>query len=846
MCLGTGGSASAGAPSGLSLSGPDHGKCVEVTTQNEPSAPPGRARRRRSERSNNSIRSRLTWAVVIPWIVVGVLWIVGCALFAFQAVYTQQVASSVRQISLPAMAALEEVKKERLRSLEIASQPGADMTELVDQQRRTDRAIGEMNAVAAALIETAPEEIRRPMADLTGYFGRMNDIRSKVAARQATVNEIEDFYNGLFDTATHLAEMQARIVPDPETLQGALTATDIFRATDMLSREASLVGTALSNGQMTPEQHRQIARYIDAHHTTMEQSASNLLPNVRVRYEQMLASPAWQELIAAENRIIATSGFNSKNQAPVKLEDWRRITNQVGTDMSGLVYAQADDVSAAGVESGNNALWTVLWGSLVALVVAIVSFVFSRRVYRTVVDEALLTRLQGLRTESLEMAQKLPDVVRRLRNGESVDVQTEMVALEHYGHDEVGQVAQAIRLFQQEAVEAAVGETRARQGARVVFVGMAHRIQRLLRHMHGTIDQLERNEENSAQLAKLFDLDNSTTRARRTVENLLVLGDQQPGRRWSRPVALMDVLRSSVSEIDQYSRVVIGHVPEVMISGAAVGDTIHLISELIDNATAFSPPTTQVHVDATAVARGIAIDIADQGLGMDAAARDHANSMMSEPPEFDRLVLENNKAEQLGLFTAARLAHRRDIAVKFGVSAYGGTRATVLLPDRILDADTALSTSNGSGRLPGLPTRRGAGSGGEHQLDTPAEVPKPRELSWNGVMTDQPTPPAPEPVETTYEWPKSEPAPQADPPRLEPAPQPDPTPAPLPESPVERRRAAGGRPALPKRVPQTHLAEGLRDEPDQEEQSVIASPTRLAGFRRAFRGGFDGAPDDRS
>ncbi|QIZ33659.1 nitrate- and nitrite sensing domain-containing protein [Saccharopolyspora sp. ASAGF58] len=818
---------------------------MEVTTQNEPSAPPGKPRRRRSERSNNSIRSRLTWAVVIPWIVVGILWSVGCALFAYQAVYAQQVASGVRQLSLPAMAALEEVKKERLRSVEVLSQPGLDMTELVDQQGRTDRAIGEMNAVASELLEPAPDEIRRPMADLTGYFARMSDIRSKVATKQATVDEIDDFYNGLFDTATYLADMQARIIPDPETLQGVLTATDLFRATDMLSREASLVGTALSNGQMTPEQHRQIARYIDAHHTTMEQSASTLLPNVRVRYEQMLASPAWQELIAAENRIIATPGFN-KSQAPVKLEDWRRITNQVGSDMSGLVYTQADDVSAAGVDNSISPLWTVLWGSLGALAVAVVSFVFSRRVYRTVVDDALLTRLQGLRSESLEMAQKLPDVVRRLRNGEPVDMQTEMVVLEHYGHDEVGQVAQAIRLFQQEAVEAAVGETRARQGARVVFVGMAYRIQRLLRHMHGTIDQLERNEENSAQLAKLFDLDNSTTRARRTVENLLVLGDQQPGRRWSRPVALMDVLRSSVSEIDQYSRVVIGHVPEVMISGAAVGDTIHLISELIDNATAFSPPTTQVHVDATAVARGIAIDIADQGLGMEAANRDHANSMMSEPPEFDRLVLENNKAEQLGLFTAARLAHRRDITVKFGVSAYGGTRATVLLPDRILDAENALSTSNGSGGLPGLPTGREAGSGAKHELDAPSEVPQSRELSWNGAMTDQPTPPAPEPVETTYEWPKSEIAPQADPPRFEPASQPDPNPAPLPEPPAERRRAAGGRPALPKRVPQTHLVEGLRDDPDHEEQAVIASPTRLAGFRRAFRGGFDDAPGDRS
>ncbi|GGI87976.1 histidine kinase [Saccharopolyspora subtropica] len=781
--------------------------------------------------------------MVIPWVVVGVLWVVGCALFAYDALYTQQIAASVRQMSLPAVSALDQVQRERLRSLEVVSQPGLGSAELIAQQRRTDQALAEMNATVGPLIESAPEEVRRPMADLTGYLNRLNDMRSRVAAGQVSVGEINQFFDGLFDAATQLFDVQSRITLNPETLQGALVATETFRASDMFSREASLVGAALAAGQMTPDQHRQVVHYIEAQRTTLQHNAPNLVPSVRQQYELMLASPSWQQLVAVENTIISNGSFDRSDPLPVQLEDWRRITNDVVSNMSGLVSAQADEVSANGVRSGNDALWTVVWGSLVALAVAVVSFIFARRVYRTVVDEALLTRLQGLRTESLAMAQKLPDVVRRLREGETVDVKSEMVALEHYGDDEVGEVAQAIRVFQQEAVEAAVGETRARQGARVVFVGMAHRIQRLLRHMHGTIDQLEKNEENSSQLAKLFELDNSTTRARRTVENLLVLGDQQPGRRWSRPVPLMDVLRSSISEIDQYSRVVIGHVPEVMVNGSAVGDTIHLISELIDNATAFSPPNTQVHVDATAVARGVAIDIADQGLGMDQATRDRANAMMSEPPEFDRLVLENNKAEQLGLFTAARLAHRRDISVEFGVSAYGGTRATVLLPDRILEHDTAATTSNGAGSRAGKTGATPASSGGKHQLEEPTVVPRPRELSWNGVMTDQPTPPAPKPVETTYEWPMAEPNPGSQTAQFEPVPRPDPTPAPSPTPPSARRRPSSGRPPLPKRVPQTHLAEGLRDDPEQEEQAVVASPSRLAGFRRAFRGGFGDEPN---
>ncbi|WP_170210386.1 sensor histidine kinase [Saccharopolyspora antimicrobica] len=757
---------------------------------------------------------------MIPWIVVFVLWAVGCALFAFEAIYTQAVATSVRQMSLPAMSALEEVKKERLLTLETVEQPGRDSAELLDQQRRTDRAVSEMNRIASGLIESAPVEIQRAMNELVDNLERMEGIRARLVSGQISSGEVVDFYDTLFDTATRMADVQAQLTLDPDTRQGAIAATDLLRASDMFSRETSLVGTVLDTGRMSAEQHRQLTRYIDSYHSTLEQNVSSMHPEVHTRYEKLLVSPAWQQLVAAEDRLIANPGMDG-DALPITRDEWRRVSNEVGNELSALVTMQADEVSAAAVDLGADTLWTVLWGSLAALVVALASFVYARRVYRSVVDEALLTRLQGLRTESLVMANKLPEMVRRLREGEAVDVKTETAALDNYGTDEVGQVAQALQLFQRQAMDAAVGETRARQGARVVFVGMAHRIQRLLRQMHGTIDQLEKNEENSLQLAKLFELDNSTTRARRTVENLLVLGDQQPGRRWSRPVALMDVLRSSISEIDQYSRVVVGHVPKVMINGAAVGDTIHLISELIDNATAFSPPNTQVQVDVKEVARGVAIDIADQGLGMNEETRDRANQMMSAPPEFDRLVLESNKAEQLGLFTAARLAHRRDIAVEFGVSAYGGTRATVLLPNRLLDAETELTTSNGSGPL-------GAGSGGEDKL---AAVPKPRELSWNGAMTDQPELPDPKPAEAAYEWPKADPAP-------------DPEPAPAaPEE--DRGKPKNARPPLPKRVPQQNLADGLRDEPDQEEQGVVATPSKLAGFRRAFRGGFGDTPGDR-
>ena len=215
--------------------------------------------------------------------------------------------------------------------------------------------------------------------------------------------------------------------------------------------------------------------------------------------------------------------------------------------------------------------------------------------------------------------------------------------------------------------------------------------------------------------------------------------------------------RAAVGDlIDQYQ--VVRHA-DIAVSGAAVGDTIHLISELIDNATAFSPPHTQVHVDATEVARGVAIDIADQGLGMSEEDRARANRMMSDPPEFDRLVLENNKAEQLGLFTAARLAERRDVHVEFGVSAYGGTRATVLLPDRILENPEPEQDQPEPEPVPAMPRQREHGWSG--QVLSVASVPKPSTDDTTATKARETVwPPAEPPVEPAASEPERPQPPQ--------------------------------------------------------------------------------------
>ncbi|WP_345365652.1 sensor histidine kinase [Saccharopolyspora cebuensis] len=736
-----------------------------------------------------------------------VVFVGGSAVFVSEAVYTQQVGQGVREMSLPAVKALESLQRERQVSLDAVSRGASSPPELLAQQAETDRTLREMSSAAEPMMASAPDELKEPMTELTGQFDRLPEIRSRIASGTMSINELNAYFNGTFDTATQLFETQARIVPSADTLQGGTAAAELFRASDMLARQSSLISTALAVGELQPGQHQEFARLNGGMHATLDDNLEFLRPSVQADYEALTTTPEWQQLLALENALIVNGPWDSGDTPPISAADWRRVSDQVLGQVSGLVAKQADLVSQQAVADGTSAMTTVLWSALAVLVVAAAFFIGTRRVYTHVVDHALLTRLQNLRTESLHLAQHLPEVVEKLREGESVDVDDSMSTLRRYGNDEVGQVANAIQLFQREAMDAAVGETRARQGARAVFVGMAHRLQQLLRSAYNEIDQLERNEENSQQLARLWNLDNLLTRARRKVENLLVLGDQTPGRRWSKPVPLYDVLRSATSEIGQYKRVMLGHVPNVAVSGLAVGDTIHLASELIDNATAFSPPNTQVHITAVAVARGVAITIDDQGLGMDENIRVRANVMMSDPPEFDRLVLESSKAEQLGLFTAARLAQRRDIGVEFGTSAYGGTRATVLLPDRILN-----------------------------NLDEPTSAPALTDSTtgWDGAIQDEATALL-STVETTGEqpaWPDHELSGQL--------------PATATTSIPERRQSSADkreRPPLPRRDPGTHL-EDLQEE--TPTQNVVADPGRLAGFHQAFRGAFSDNPDDRS
>jgi HAMP domain len=289
--------------------------------------------------------------------------------------------------------------------------------------------------------------------------------------------------------------------------------------------------------------------------------------------------------------------------------------------------------------------------------------------------------LHRLRDASLEVAQRqLPGVVARLQTARSTeDLQLEAAPVAVGSRDEIGQVADAFNTVHQVAVRTAAEQAALRRSIGDMFINLARRSQSLLDRQIRLIDQLERAEEDPDALEDLFRLDHLATRMRRNAENLIVLSGAEPARRWGRPVELLRVVRAAVAEVEDYTRVEMLPLEDLRLQGQAVGDLVHLLAELIENATSFSPPETKVLVSGETVPSGYVLEIEDRGVGMSDAELASANQRLARPPMID-FALDR----MLGFFVVGRLAQRYGIRVELRHSWYGGIAALVLLPARLV------------------------------------------------------------------------------------------------------------------------------------------------------------------
>ncbi|MDP4504588.1 sensor histidine kinase [Nonomuraea turcica] len=325
------------------------------------------------------------------------------------------------------------------------------------------------------------------------------------------------------------------------------------------------------------------------------------------------------------------------------------------------------------LEEGANRSALISGGLILVLLLVVVAII-------SLIARSLIRPLRKLRHEALDIAgHRLPETVQQLReSGEGTVGPVVPIGVDT--HDEIGEVARAFDEVHREAVRLAGEEARLRSNVNAMFVNLSRRSQTLVERQITLIDGLEQGEQDEQRLGNLFKLDHLATRMRRNSENLLVLAGQDPPRRWSQPVKLVDVARASLSEVENYERVVLQVPDGVSVAGQAVNDVIHLLAELVENALSFSPRETRVTVSGSRIdGGGVMLSITDSGIGMTQEELVQSNERLTDAPSVDVSV-----SRRMGLFVVARLAHRHGIRVQLRPHSSGGLTAMVLIPENML------------------------------------------------------------------------------------------------------------------------------------------------------------------
>lgn len=666
------------------------------------------------------IRLTLAGLLVIPMISLLALWGYATSVTLGNVVQDRHYASQERAVGAPADALTDQLMQERLQAFSWLSTGRREpVGPLNDAQRRTNALIMAFRRGADAARGVMSAAGQASLALFLARLGQLPTIRAEYNVGGMSALGAFQAYNALVDSGFQLASSLILVNNVPLYQQSAVNVEG-DRAQDLASREVALVSGALatSGGRMSTAEREIFAQTVANQRLLIGDVMSQLDPDLRAAYQRVYSSPGYHRFSAMENKITASVG--SAAPIPVAAGPWQSVAPPFVAALDRAVDHDRSALAGRARRLGDRLMAQAIWAGLLGLLALAASVFVLLRFGRRLTRE-----LTGLYAAARTMAEeRLPGVVERLRHGAAADAAGEEEALQSAPSKitEIDRLATAFSTAARTAVEAAVGQARLRAGVNQLFLNLSLRNQSLLHRQLAMLDSMERRTNEPAVLSDLFQLDHLTTRMRRHAESLIILSGAIPGRGWREPVPVVDVLRAAVAEVEDYVRVEVITDSPVAVIGVAVNDVIHLIAELIENATAFSPPSTPVEVKADRVANGFVAEVEDRGLGITAEEMARINERLADPAEFDL-----RDSDQLGMFVVGQLAARHGIKVTLRDSPYGGTTAIVLLPHDIMVAEDELEATTGpiagpiaadgsaasaAGSKPALP---GAESSAEHE-----------------------------------------------------------------------------------------------------------------------------------
>jgi signal transduction histidine kinase len=774
-----------------------------------------------------TVRARTVALLTVPVVSLMVLWALA-TVSAVQGAWTlHQVSDLNAYLAGPIGNLVDNLQAERSAVLQYEASPRDGQQTIAGQRSRTTAATATLldgvTVARADIAALAPDVNQRVNTVLHDLDVLQND-RNAIVALQMDWNGAYNAYTTAIEDALAVDEALTE-VRDGQTAAVGRVDHEFALVGEMLARQDAIATSAQATGQMSPSQYQVFADALGGQHMLANAALSELTDTDRTTYQNLVNNANYQSLTSMQNIALGT-GPGHPTPGVFPADQWRGamqfVTQGINTIRSDASATATTQASAASRSQLTRAALTAILGLLAVLLTLVVSVRIGR---------GLVTELSVLHDSALELAnRRLPQAMRRLRAGEKIDIGA-AVPLATPGEGEIGEVGDALNAVQRAALQAAAERAELLTGVSGVFVNLARRSQSLVHRQLTMLDSLERRIENPDTLEDLFRLDHLATRMRRHAESLIIMSGSAPGRTWSRPVPLTNILRSAIAEVEDYARVEMRRMPELSVLGSAVSDLIHLIAELVENATSFSPPNTTVLVHGEPVGNGFVVEIDDRGLGMNADRMAEVNRIIADAHRLDLF-----ESDRLGLFVVSRLANRQGISVSLRRSPYGGTTAVVLLPTALLtmaepspEADRRISQMDQYALLEDhTQPPRPAVTARTHPPDTDRAAPTAEQLS----------PPA-EPV-----WP-----------------EPEPSAAPEPlfnghvaaEHTPEDGPSTGG---LPRRKRQANLAPGLRVTDNRhsrgaDENDTIAgqvSPeqalTMMSGFQQGTIRGRVARPDD--
>ncbi|MEU6541593.1 nitrate- and nitrite sensing domain-containing protein [Streptomyces sp. NPDC047000] len=658
----------------------------------------------------------------------------------------QDLTTTVAPVTAVLFNALE---AERRLTAETLASPRAARTALARQRTATDRAVEGFRPLASLDTGNGQSGLGDALARTVKVTGRLAQERRAVDAGTTGQDGAFAYYTEAVGASTDVfAALSRGTNGEVNTLSQVLF--DLNGVADMISREDAVLARGWASGRLSAEDYDLVTDAVGAHGYLLDSRVvPNLTPAERRMYTAMTTSKEWKTRVALEERLQAADGGGDGVTLPRAKAEWRTAADASVTRLEQLISVHSGVSDAAGLaEVGRLRLFLFSAAVLGLLAIALVVLVTWR------LTATLRRRVTALRDQAQDLGRRLPQVVTRLEQGEDVDVDAEVPVLTP-APDEFGELSRALNTASRSAVRTAVRQAEQHRGFERLLQRIARRTQLLIGLQLKKLDELERRHEDPQVLEGLFDLDHLTARLRRYEENLVILGGGQPRRRWRKPVPLLDVLRAAQGEVQDYRRIAIDVEGRPWISERAVGPLIHILAELMENATAFSKPPTPVEIKAAPVSRGIAVEIEDRGLGMEAGQYEAANALMQAPPQLD--VMTRADDVRLGLYVVARLSASLDLQVELRPSAFGGTRVIVLVPQDLVaerprsvtDADGGPSPDDTGAPFPS--PRRRAGYprpvDGPRRPDDPYELPlRSRGRAMADVSAAGPAPAADEPA----------------------------------------------------------------------------------------------------